>query len=381
MHDVSSAKITSRVVDDPGDLGPHLGGWDELAVAAGRPFCAPGWMLAWWKHARTGDARLRVVLVFEEAGGAERLIGVGPFFARMRNFGIAEMRLLAAGFCHRIGPLSAPGRAAAVGAELANALAGMSPRPASVVFEGIDADDPWPELVAGAWPSGRTPGVREDRLMDSLVVELGDSYEEWLASKSKNFRDQARRRGRRLADEGVEPRIAGEDAAADLMRLHYSRWDERGGSGVPETASKVIAEAARTLPPERLQIAVLGGEQGIVAAQLLVTAGAVSAYWGGGFDASLSKHAPGNQALLAAFESLSAHGVTEIDLGGGDQDYKRRFTDRHRPLAWRTVYPRGWRRLLLRTMLAPKHTKQRAREAFRKLPPERQQKIKRLLRR
>lgn len=379
MRDVDASNLTTREIQDPAELDPHLDAWDALAVEADRPFCAPGWMLSWWNHAREDNARLRVVLVFE----GERLVGVGPFFARMRSLGIAEMRLLAAGFCHRIGPLAKAGREEEVAAALVGALTKMDPYPASVVLEGIDAEDRWAELIAAAWPGKRTPGIRDDRLMDSLVIELGASYESWLASKSKNFRDQARRRGRRLADEGAEPRIAHDaDAATELMRLHHDRWDDRGGSGVAEGAAQMIAEAGRRLPEGRLQIALLDRDDAPpVAAQLLVTAGSVSAYWGGGFDASLSKWAPGNQALLAGFESVAELGVTTIDLGGGEQDYKRRFTDEHRPLAWRTVYPPGWRKLVLRAMLAPKHARQTAAARFRRLSPEHQRKIRKLLRR
>lgn len=93
--------VRAVVFDDVAELTPHLPAWDSLAVERGQPFCAPGWMLSWWKEARTGDARLRVVLVFE---GSE-LVAVGPFFAQVA-FGLVELRLLAAGFSHRIGVLA-----------------------------------------------------------------------------------------------------------------------------------------------------------------------------------------------------------------------------------------------------------------------------------
>ena len=93
------------VVEDRESLEPYLDAWDALAVEHSRPFCAPAWMLSWWSEARTGDARLRVVLVSDEQG----LAGVGPFFAEVGPLGLVEMRLLGAGFCHRIGPLARAG--------------------------------------------------------------------------------------------------------------------------------------------------------------------------------------------------------------------------------------------------------------------------------
>lgn len=380
--DAASA-LRPLVVEQPEQLAPYLDAWDALAAAAGRPFCAPAWMLAWWQEGRSGDARLRVVLALDDAG---ELVGVGPFFAQVGPFRLAEYRLLGAGFCHRIGPLAQAGRERAVADAIAAGLSSATPPVASVVFEGIDAGDPWPELVADGWTSargGRRPRLRTDVTMDAPAVALDADYEAWMARRERKFRKEARRVARRLEEEGVSGRLTDEPAAIEaLLRLHRARWEDRGGSSVGDEAQRVVIEAARRLDDERrLSIALLEGPGGPIAAELVLRAGEAVVFWTGGFDPAWAKHAPGTQAMLLALEAAAGGGVREADLGGGAHDYKWRLSDGNRPLAWRTLFPVGHRYPMMRLRLAPKHVRFGVRELARRLPEERQAQLRRLLRR
>lgn len=364
-----------RVVSDTEGVLPYVGGWDELAIGAGRPFCAPAWMLGWWRHARTGDARLRIVLVFDARGS---LAGIGPFFAQVGAFGLAEYRLLAAGFSHRIGPLARRGEEASVAAAIAQALALADPRPASVVFEGLDACDPWPELIATSWP-GRGTRLRTDFTMDAPVIYLEGDYDAWIAARDRKFRKEARRTARRLQEHGVQARIvAARDGVDALMRLHRERWRERGGSQLDDSARRVILEAdgALDLDAERIAVALLEGPDGPIAAELVVRAGSTVAFWAGGFDAAWSRHAPGTQAILAALADAAGREAMLADLGGGAHDYKQRLSDANAPLAWRTMFPLGIRYPVMRLWLAPKHVRFGLRPWFRRLPPALQSHIR-----
>jgi CelD/BcsL family acetyltransferase involved in cellulose biosynthesis len=355
------------VIEDAASLAPHLAAWDALAVEREQPFCAPGWMLSWWRTAGHGRrTRLRVVLAHDERG---RLVGVGPFFANM-TYGLAEMRLLGAGFCHRIGVLAANGREHELAAPLAQALAAMRPRPASIVFEGVDGEDPWPRLIAASWPSRRRPGVRADGTMQAPVIRLEGSYEEWMERRERRFRKEARRQARRLEEQRVLGRIAGDGQAIDaLLELHHARWTPRGGSNVDGTARGVLHDAAASMGAgERLIVAMLEAPSGPVAAELIVRAGATAVFWGGGFDPAWASQAPGTQAMLLALRTLAEQGVRTADLGGGAHPYKQRMADETTTLAWRTVFPPGWRHPLIRLRLAPKHARLGLRSAARRLP-------------
>jgi CelD/BcsL family acetyltransferase involved in cellulose biosynthesis len=365
------------VVDDAAALERFLPAWDALAVACERPFCAPAWLLAWWREARSGDARLRVALVLD----GERLVGVAPFFAQVA-YGLNELRLLAAGFSHRIGIVAEPGRERWVAHALAPALAAIEPKPASVVFEGIDAEDPWPDLLAADWP-GRRPRLRTDATMEAPTIDLGDSYDSWMEGRARKFRKEARRNARRLEEAGVRERIgADREAIEALLRLHRARWEERGGSDVGAQAESVVAAAAQELGRDgRLDVVLLEGPVGPIAAELMLRAGKTAAFWAGGFDPEWARHAPGTQTMLVALSAAAQSGVQVADLGGGDHPYKRRLADSSSPIAWRTLFPRGFRYRMILLRLAPKHARQALRRTANGLPAPLRRRLDHLRRR
>ncbi len=372
-----SVATQTIVVSDEAELAPYLDGWDRLAVAAERPFCAPGWMLAWWREGRSGKTALRIVLIFD----GNRLIGVGPFFAQV-SYGLTELRLLGAGFSHRIGPLAEPGEEERVAAAMAAALASLKPPPASVVFEGVDAEDPWPDLLAGQWP-GRAPRLRTDSVMEAPVIQLDGGDEAWMERRTRNFRKLARRTSKRLGETEVRSRIGADEAAVKgFLQLHHMRWDQRGGSNLDDSAERVVAAAAAEMgEQDRLEVVLLEGPEGPVSAELMLRTGPVAAIWATGFDPAWSQYAPGLQVRLVTLRAAAEHGVQLVDLGGGAAEYKVRMADGDLPIAWRTLFPRGSRYPLIRLRLAPKHLRQALRRAVQQLPERQQERFKRLLRR
>src|SRR5436305_866699 len=94
---------------------------------------------------------------------------------------------------------------------------------------------------AGAQPrADRRPrigtGVVHHEDSPTLLI-AGRSFEEFLASRSKNFREQVRRRDRKLRREHeIELRLSGADRLeADLdtlFRLHEARWSEGESSAL-----------------------------------------------------------------------------------------------------------------------------------------------------
>jgi CelD/BcsL family acetyltransferase involved in cellulose biosynthesis len=371
------AALRAIVVDDETELAPYLAQWDALAVASERPFCAPGWMLAWWREGRSGKTALRVVLLLD----GDRLIGAGPFFAQI-SYGLTELRLLGAGFSHRIGPLAQEGEEGRVASAMAEALAALKPRPASVVFEGIDAEDPWPELLADAWP-GRPPRLRTDSVMEAPVIRLDGSDADWLERRTRNFRKLARRTSRRLDETDVASRIGADEAAVKgFLQLHRLRWEERGGSNLDSSAERVVAAAAAELGEKgRLEVVLLEGPDGPISAELMLRTGPVAAIWATGFDPAWSQYAPGLQVRLVTLRAAAEHGVQLVDLGGGGDEYKVRMADGDMPIAWRTLFPRGLRYPLISLRLAPKRIRGRLRRAADRLPEHQRERLVRLLRR
>ena len=380
--------LSGQLVEEAGALDAVREEWDALAASAGRPYCTPAWMLSWWHAARVGDARLRVVVVRD---GSE-VVAIAPFFAqvsRPAGLRLVELRLLGAGGAHRIGPLCRPGREGEAAQAITDALAASRPRPSSVVFEGIDVDDPWPRLLAARWPAPARAALRRDNEMSAPVANLGDgTYEAFFAGRSSKYRAQMRRARRSLEADGLEIRRthAPEQLERDLeafVALHEARWAERGGSHALDAG--VVALLRRVADDLlgsgrfRLWLVEVGGAA--IGAGLFVAAGDVVSFWGGGMDPAHKRASPAQLAILAGIEECYAQGEHVVDFGGGGLDYKWRFCDTDEPVVWSTVFPRDARYPLTRLQLAPKHLRYGARNAARRLPPERQQQLRRLLRR
>jgi CelD/BcsL family acetyltransferase involved in cellulose biosynthesis len=376
-----STGLRGELVEDVAALGSHVTAWDALAIAAGRPYCAPGWMLAWWRELAPPGARLRVALAFD----GDELVGLAPCWSDSVP-GPERLRFLAGRLSSPTGPL-APGREAELAPVLARTLAGARPPPRVIGFEGEPDDSPWPGLLAGAWPDARGVAVRTAAAVAAPLVRLDATggAEEWLAGRSANFRAKVRQGRRRLAEGGASWRPLGEPdeiaaALPGLARLHHARRGPRGGSEVlDERGLRMLAAAADQLAPAgRLWISHYDGPDGPVAALLFVAAGGVASYWNGGFDDAWARCSPGLVALVAAIEEALRRDLREVDLGPGDQQYKSRVADEQRRLVSLSLRPRDSRYPLTAARLAPADL--RALLA-RELSEAQKERIKRVLRR
>jgi CelD/BcsL family acetyltransferase involved in cellulose biosynthesis len=342
--------------------------WDELAVATGRPFCAPGWLLPWWEEAAPPGARLHSVAVFDD----DRLVALAPFH-------LDGDHLLPLGFgaVTRVEPVAAPGRER----EAAAALAPCLPRAALLRLRGIPVASPWPELLAQSWPAW----LHEDERMPAPATELdGVTFEEWLSGRSASFRKQLRRFQRRLEERGarielVEDRDALPGALRAFAALHHSRWNSRGGSGVLNPhVEAAVARSAEELPGDRFRVFLIQGPDGPVAADVVVAAGGEAGQWLGGHDDDWGDISPLLLLGVAGIEQAIRSGDRRFDLGAGWAQEKERLANTTETLRWVTLVPRGPGHLRTRLQLLPGHMR---RALSRRLSPEQKRLVKRLLRR
>lgn len=366
----SPAALRVDIAETLDDLAPDLEAWDRLAELTGQPYCAPGWMLPWWRHVvPKARHRLRVVLVHE----GPRLVGLAPFHAKLGFGGLAEYRQMGTG--HRVGPLAVPGREALVAEAVAEALARARPRATAISLGRIDASSHWPQALRNEWP-GRQPAYRHDLQVTAPTLRLpAGGFDAWLGTKSGNFRQQTRRMRRRLERAGAVVRMSSTTAElladlGSLERLHRTRWDSRGESGALSPGMMaMLHESAHRMPVgERLRLFLVEVDGRAIGAQLFVAAGGEAAYWNGGFDPAWGDHRPGLVALLAAVEDAFERGDRRVDFGGGDHHYKRRLADRDEPVSFVTLLPRTRRYMLTRAQMAPAHALAAARAAAKRLP-------------
>ena len=371
--------LSGAVVDDPGALEPIFGQWDDLAVAAGRPYCAPAWMLAWWRHAAAGTTSLRVITVSDGA----TLVGVAPFFAERTRSGLTRYRVLGAGTSSQVDLLAAPGLEAGVARTAAALLAASRPRPDVVMFEGIPSSSPWPAVLRDVWP-GRRPTLDVLISMPAPFLALDEGgFDTWFGSRSSHYRARMRRGLRKLEARGgvirqADPATLARDLKA-FEDLHRSRWRNRGGSGVltPGVEAMLADVAPGLLADDRLRVWMIDADGRPISAQLFVVAGGEVSYWLGGFDERWSDLHPGPSILtvLKAIEHAAGSGNRRMDLGAGEQAYKYEFAGGEENLDWTILALPTIRYPLSRLQLAPLRARMAAARA---LGPATKKKIRRL---
>jgi CelD/BcsL family acetyltransferase involved in cellulose biosynthesis len=309
---------------------PLSAAWDELAVAADRPFCAPAWMLAWLDHA-AGDVAPRVILVRD--GGVP--VALAPLALSRPRRGLRRLRLMAGGVSAGVDVLARPEHVDEVGAAVRRAVDELG---ADVLqLDGIPEGSAWPELLGDA-------SIFRDVTVAAPLIQLQDGHEAWLAGRTGSFRRRMRQLWRRLDARGARWRrtTSVEELPRDLeafARLHRARWDFRGGSGVlTPGVEAMVAQAGRDLLPSgRFRLWSLELDDAIVCSQLFVAAGRRCGWWLGGFDPAWARESP----TLALLDRIVADAFERdedvLDLGAGDQPYKHRFASSASSVDWSFV--------------------------------------------
>lgn len=316
--------------------GEVIAQWDRLAIEAQRPHAAPAWMLAWWRHVRRPQTGTAVVTVHD---GAE-LVGILPLAVERRRYAPFGGGLIP------VEPLAAAGREAEVAAALAAALDGVRPRPRSLTIEIGDDSPDWPGLIADAWPGGRRPWRRTERVSPAPRVELGElDFEQWFAAKSANFRRDFRRKAKRLRAAGGEPHVA--DAAsldADLdafFELHLRRHPKGSALAVPGVAAMLREVGAELLPSGRFRLASLNVDGRPEAALVLSAASGRVSAWSSGMGDGLARHSPVMQIFVEEIERMAERGERTMDLGPGEYAYKERLASVVGELRTEVLIPPG----------------------------------------
>jgi CelD/BcsL family acetyltransferase involved in cellulose biosynthesis len=375
--------IQARIVEDLEGLERYAARWDALAVAAGRPYCAPGWLLAWWRHAAPPGARLRVVVVLED----EELIGIAPVYAQPAAGRSVRLALLGTGASNRVEPLAAADRAVPVAGAITAALTAGVPSPSLLRLSGVCVAAGWPQLLAEQWPGRVQPELRVLQRTPAPTVDLaGSDYERWLGGKSRNFRQQMGRARRRLEAAGGRFRriVATDEVVAtlpELMALHRQRMSaKRERSSIHASVERMLVDAALSLAPRRrMWLSTIEAPDGRpISLHLFVSAGGEVAYWLGGFDDRWADAKPGIVVLVAAVEHAFALGAHRLDLGAGGQEYKRRLANDSDELIEAAIIPRGARYPVTRAQLDAQEARRRM--ALR-LSVDRKRALRRVLRR
>ena len=178
-------------------------------------------------------------------------------------------------------------------------------------------------------------GARELQSEPSPVLAIdGMSWDEFLASKSSNFRQQVRRRERKLAEEhDLSFRLADDPARLDadlevLFRLHEERWGAEGSGALRERRSAFHREFAHIALERgwlRLWLLELGGRP--AAAWYGLRFAGRELYYQAGRDPAFERQAVGFVLLAHTVREAMNDGMRVYDFLRGGEGYKDRFTD------------------------------------------------------
>jgi len=237
-------------VTDPFELdGASRTQWDalhETQPPPANPFCAPEWVITWYRHFVQRAEDRMLVLVRTDEG---RLVGVAPYFLHRHRLGRlplqSRLRLVGSGqgssLLEMPQVLTAPGEERRV---LAALVEGFRLDPVlSVATDWFDLaiaqGQGWPEPQ---WFTGKEAGGAFWRHSDAqacVVLPLQGSWQETQAALKRNVKESLRRSRNRLAKQELPYRVVARSTDLDMatvdrfLTLHRARADQRAtGSAV-----------------------------------------------------------------------------------------------------------------------------------------------------
>jgi CelD/BcsL family acetyltransferase involved in cellulose biosynthesis len=291
--------------------------WTALAEATGSPFSTWEWASIWWKH--FGEGR---PLAIDRCRAGDRTAAILPLY-QFRARPLKVLRFVGHGPADQLEPLCAPDDRALAAQALREALAESSAQ--LLLADGLPGEKGWAELLGG-----RVMNTIESPVLDPQ----GADFEGWLKTKSKNFRDQAKRRERKLRreHESVEFRLCDDPDRLDsdfetLVRLHDAHWGERSRSfdGARGPFHREFAHAA--LERGWLRLWALEVDGRTAAAWLGYRFGGIEWYYQAGRDPALEREAVGFVLMIHTIRTALDDGMREYRLLLGGESYKDRFAN------------------------------------------------------
>jgi len=304
--------LALEVLDGLGAAEPV---WRTLAERCGNVFSTFEWAEAWTR--RLGDAAQVLSLVVRDRS---RDVALVPL-VRERNGPLEVLRLLGHGPGDRLGPVCARADLPAAAWGLHRALPDL--RADLFLGEALACEDGWAGMI------GATPVTRQA----SPVLDIsGVDWDAFLAARSRNFRDQVRRRERNLRrSHEVTFRLADDPSRLDtdlqtLFALHTARW--RGTTRTFAGAGQAFQRdfAHRALERGWLRLWFLEVDGRAVAAWEGFRYAASEWYYQAGREPTWDRESVGFVLLVHTVREAIADGMTAYRLLLGGEEFKSRFS-------------------------------------------------------
>lgn len=313
------------------DLDTLRDEWTALATKSGNVFGTFEFASIWWSHFAPPGAAPLVAVAHDEHGV---VVAIVPLYL-WRTRPVRVVRLLGHGPGDELGPVAAEDDPAVHAKSLSLALDEL---PGGFgVFLG--------EQLRGDRGFSGAVGARIASRDGSPVLRFAHpSWDEFLASRSRNLREQARRRERKLFREHECRFRALEASRLDddldvLFALNAARWQgERSDFALRERFHREWAACALERGWLRLWILEVDGAPR--AAWLGFRFGAAESYYQAGRDPAWDGASIGFVLLVHSIRGALEDGVQEYRFLRGGEGYKHRFAD-HDPGLETLVLGRG----------------------------------------
>ncbi len=202
--------------------------------------------------------------------------------------------------------------------------------------------------VEAAAPGPQAPAQKKKQKAGQPPA--GDArYEQVEAALDAKFRQNLRRRRRRLAERGevsyvlIDGQDAGalDEGLADLFSIEASGWKGKGGTAIAQRPELVgfytqIARDAARRGALALGFLELAGKR--IAAHLSIVHGGRHFLLKLGYDESLSEFSPGQQLISDAIRDACARGLEEFDFLGPCMPWKLDWESKLRTHTWLTIF-------------------------------------------
>jgi glycosyltransferase involved in cell wall biosynthesis/CelD/BcsL family acetyltransferase involved in cellulose biosynthesis len=290
--------------------------WQQLGERSGNLFATWEWADAWWGV--YGEGRTPLVSVARRADGTP--LAVLPLYA-WRERPARVIRMIGHGAADELGPVCAREDRVAAAAALSRALEGAG-RWDLLIAERLRAGEDWGSLL------GARPISREE----SPVLRFPGGFEEFLAARSRNFREQVRRRERKLARaHEISYRLADDpqrlhDDLTTLFSLHAARWADEGANAFAGPRERLHRDfATRALERGWLRLWLLEADGAPVAAWYGFRFGGAEWYYQAGRDPAWDDRSVGFVLMAHTIRAALDDGVHEYRFLIGGEEYKSRF--------------------------------------------------------
>jgi CelD/BcsL family acetyltransferase involved in cellulose biosynthesis len=288
--------------------------WTDLAEQGQNIFATWEFATTWWEH--FGAGRRLLTVGCRDSDG--ELFAILPLYLWRRR-PLRVMRFLGNGAGDILGPVCRPERYQDAARAL-RWLLEVAPWDWNVfVGENLPGEQHWPVRLGGHL-------IRRE---GNPVLRADDGFEQFLARRTSNFRQQVRARERRLARRyRVRYRLSDSttlDADLDdLFRLHEARFGEHSTFGGRRTAFH-RAFAHRALERGWLRLWLLELDDRPVAAEYCFRFGVVESFYQSGRDPELQRESLGMTLLAHTIRNAFDDGVRDFAFLRGNEPYKYRF--------------------------------------------------------